>query len=310
MIAEWMVDFAAHAVPGVILGLYALRFYSVHAPSNGETSWPTIPAVSMVVGTLGSALSFLLVFWLSWTFAAWRAGRDQVGDAASRLVQLSVLLHTGVVPSGAPASGRALALEFDAAAARYFDAIVYALRYGSDAPLDRSATAHGRVLASHVEIVSRVRRGVETGLLPKHAPPLDVYAHLSACLLAYNACLRKKTARLPVALQLLLWGLKTSYSVLIFPQAVAYLFIMALKADEVEASIVWTTPVFVAAYLLAVVLNILYFTGIYLVAKHLQDPFGAEASDVDLHHFRAKLGADLSAVSKAVAADAGWLDSK
>ena len=119
---------------------------------------------------------------------------------------------------------------------------------------------------------------------------------------------------------------------------------MALKADEVEASIartgaveaasrrivrrrppatppgraaatrpaaqVWTTPVFVAAYLLAVVLNILYFTGIYLVAKHLQDPFGAEASDVDLHHFRAKLGADLSAVSKAVAADAGWLDSK
>ena len=53
MIAEWMVDFAAHAVPGVILGLYALRFYSVHAPSNGETSWPTIPAVSMVVGTRG-----------------------------------------------------------------------------------------------------------------------------------------------------------------------------------------------------------------------------------------------------------------
>ena len=76
------------------------------------------------------------------------------------------------------------------------------------------------------------------------------------------------------------------------------------------AAQVWTTPVFVAAYLLAVVLNVLYFTGIYLVAKHLQDPFGAEASDVDLHAFRAKLDADLGAVSKAVAVDAGWVDRK
>ena len=83
-------------VTGVVFGLLTLFYCSRNAPNRieeGQHNWPEIAAITPAVSILGSALSFLLVFRLSWAFGRWNDARSLLGAQAARLRSLCILFH-------------------------------------------------------------------------------------------------------------------------------------------------------------------------------------------------------------------------
>ena len=87
----------------LVSGLLALHCYATRKGPDSSSAgvWPEISGLGSGVAVLGSALSFVLVFRLSWSFGRWWEARGLVGEAATNLRVLFVLLETtnrGEVP--------------------------------------------------------------------------------------------------------------------------------------------------------------------------------------------------------------------
>lgn len=94
--------------------LYALRYYSLNPPEHDE-GWPTMAAVGLVVASLGGALSFLIVFSVSWAVELWKEARRLLCECTTSLVELSTLMHSSAAFAEREDSAtKALAREFDA----------------------------------------------------------------------------------------------------------------------------------------------------------------------------------------------------
>ena len=95
----WVALVLAYEIAGVGFGLLSLRFYATTAGIDGskrvrDQGWPEIPALSTGTSIMGSALSFLLVFRLSWSFGRWWEARGLVGTAMTKLRNLASMMST------------------------------------------------------------------------------------------------------------------------------------------------------------------------------------------------------------------------
>ena len=86
-----------YEVFGVGFGVVMLWYYSKkrHWPHGTENEvmaaqgWPEIPALATGTSIMGSALSFLLVFRLSWSFGRWWEARGLIGTAMTKMRNLA-----------------------------------------------------------------------------------------------------------------------------------------------------------------------------------------------------------------------------
>ena len=69
--------------------------------------WPEIPALATGTSIMGSALSFLLVFRLSWSFGRWWEARGLIGTAMTKMRNLASMITAN---SDAPSIDQAMAL--------------------------------------------------------------------------------------------------------------------------------------------------------------------------------------------------------
>ena len=104
-----------YEVFGVGFGLLMMWFYAKkrHWPSGTErfdvvdNGWPEIPAIGTATSIMGSALSFLLVFRLSWSFGRWWEARGLIGTAMTKMRNLASMITAN---SDAPTMDQAMAL--------------------------------------------------------------------------------------------------------------------------------------------------------------------------------------------------------
>lgn len=158
-------------------------------------------------------------------------------------------------------------------------------------------TAHGQVLATHHKLIVLTRCAWETGMFLK-VPGLSVdsYTLLTRYMMAYQNALRVKSVRLPFLLRMLLSSLKTAYAVFLFPQLVAYAMVMSLSSEELHS--IWTSPGYILAFVVVVMLNLVYYTGLHLVARQLEDPFEGKALDVNTRRVLTNLAVDVAAIAR------------
>ena len=156
-------------------------------------------------------------------------------------------------------------------------------------------TAHEQVLATHQWLAHLVRKGGDLDLVPTAAAEsaYDDHRHL---LLEYFSSLKIKTTPLPLPLQCLVSILKIAYTVFIFPQTMAYAFVMKLSSGHHEKFFIWRNPVYICAYLLITTLGVLFFTVMHLIALELDDPYGDDLSDLPMKQIHNALKADLEAI--------------
>ena len=100
---------------GVGFGLLMMWYYAKkrHFPMGTQNSevvavgWPEIPAIGTATSIMGSALSFLLVFRLSWSFGRWWEARGLIGTAMTKMRNLASMITAN---SDAPTMDQAMAL--------------------------------------------------------------------------------------------------------------------------------------------------------------------------------------------------------
>ena len=151
------------------------------------------------------------------------------------------------------------------------------------------------MLATHQWLAHLVRKGGDLDLVPTAAAEsaYDDHRHL---LLEYFSSLKIKTTPLPLPLQCLVSILKIAYTVFIFPQTMAYAFVMKLSSGHHEKFFIWRNPVYICAYLLITTLGVLFFTVMHLIALELDDPYGDDLSDLPMKQIHNALKADLEAI--------------
>ncbi|KAH8079510.1 hypothetical protein JL720_9251 [Aureococcus anophagefferens] len=156
-------------------------------------------------------------------------------------------------------------------------------------------TAHEQVLATHQWLAHLVRKGGDLDLVPTAAAE-SAYDDHRPLLLEYFSSLKIKTTPLPLPLQCLVSILKIAYTVFIFPQTMAYAFVMKLSSGHHEKFFIWRNPVYICAYLLITTLGVLFFTVMHLIALELDDPYGDDLSDLPMKQIHNALKADLEAI--------------
>lgn len=301
---------------GVGLGLLSLYLFCAEDPKalpKDTHGWPEVAALPLALSIIGSALSFLLVFRLSWAFNRWSDARSLMGATTTRLKRFSVLLHSQIGTDGGTPKQKLLL---------YFAAVVLSLEKGPTYTYPRGdfaasrvvcetaagtifrdlgdkrpadvigRTAHEQVLATHQWLAHLVRKGGDLDLVPTAAAEsaYDDHRHL---LLEYFSSLKIKTTPLPLPLQCLVSILKIAYTVFIFPQTMAYAFVMKLSSGHHEKFFIWRNPVYICAYLLITTLGVLFFTVMHLIALELDDPFG-ERVGASFRMSKARISASLS----------------
>ena len=122
---------------------------------------------------------------------------------------------------------------------------------------------------------------------------------MAQVLLEYFSALKIKTTQVPVPLQVVIAVLKISFCIVIFPQAMSYLFLMKLSSTEAKNTIVWRNPLFyITAYVVITGLSIMFFTTLHAIAKELDDPYGDDISDLPLKQMRSSLVDDMLEVRR------------
>ncbi|KAH8095486.1 serine/threonine kinase [Aureococcus anophagefferens] len=95
---DWFITILVYEVTGVGLGLLSLYYFASLRDGPGSSKraraegWPEVPALSTGTSIMGSALSFLLVFRLSWSFGRWWEARGLVGTAMTKVRNVATML--------------------------------------------------------------------------------------------------------------------------------------------------------------------------------------------------------------------------
>ena len=305
---KFIRESAKIVIVGVGVGLMSLRYFSYVDPEKmpaGTHGWPEVAALPLALSIIGSSLSFLLVFRLSWAFSRWSDARSLLGATTTRLKRFSVLVHSQLMDEGTAAQ-RALLEEVTGVCDLFFGAFILSLEMGPGYEYPRGdergadiigRTAHEQVLATHQWLAHLVRKGGELGLVPVSAAH-SAYDDHGFLLSEYFSSLKIKTTPLPLPLQCLVTILKLSYCVFIFPQTMAYAFVMKLTSDEHQKHLLWRNGAYISAYLVITSLGILFFTVMHLIALELDDPYGHDLSDLPLKQIHNSLKKDLESIQR------------
>ena len=95
---DWFITILVYEVTGVGLGLLSLYYFASLRDGPGSSKraraegWPEVPALSTGTSIMGSALSFLLVFRLSWSFGRWWEARGLLGTAMTKMRNLASMI--------------------------------------------------------------------------------------------------------------------------------------------------------------------------------------------------------------------------
>lgn len=84
---------------GMLVGWRLLQWFERTSPGFEDDddvppTWPELPGMTAGVSVIGSAISFLLVFRLSWSFQRWWEAWGLIGTATTKLRNLAVIFMT------------------------------------------------------------------------------------------------------------------------------------------------------------------------------------------------------------------------
>jgi hypothetical protein len=91
-VLEQLKQLGMHVSIGVGFGLVSLIRLATHFPNGqGDEGWPEIDGlgITITLNILGGALSFLLVYRISWAFSRWWEARGLVGNISSNLKMMT-----------------------------------------------------------------------------------------------------------------------------------------------------------------------------------------------------------------------------
>mmetsp|Transcript_21475 Transcript_21475/g.64270 ORF Transcript_21475/g.64270 Transcript_21475/m.64270 type:complete len:390 (+) Transcript_21475:1012-2181(+) len=281
----------APSIFGTTIGFlfyYYLTKVDYPTPGEGNThaGWPKIPAVTVVLATLGGALSFLLVFQLTWAFGGWKSAKHWMGSTTALLKQLIVLLDTAG-PDRADEELDAL----DSSCRWFCAAIVISLKgrpAEDETYREHDKEARRRVVRAHLRLGKHVESIKQ--LEQKEGKDItDVYGRAycihETLLLNYTDMKRLTTQKMPALLGGLTRYLTYAYVCLIFPLLLAYAFVMDLNDTQVDSEILWEhrrSHIFIVMYLASCLLASTYFVSLMECGRVLLNPVGWDATDVQL----------------------------
>ncbi|KAJ8614607.1 hypothetical protein CTAYLR_004963 [Chrysophaeum taylorii] len=312
-----IIECVYYLVIGVGLGMRSFYAYATRdgmkyrGKSSEELGYPEIAGFATGISVLGGALSFLLVFRLSWSFSTWYEARGLIGQSMARLRALAVMMVSNygrtrrhrefldtckaVFKLHASSVARELCFDNQEITANAAHHAVLADQHLGRLGLGRARmfrTSKHRVLACHSWLQQCVNDALDKGLLT-HNEHLVAHDHITHLLEGYYALMKIKTTTAPPAIHLLVFVLKTSYCLLLYPQFLAYAFMMKLDETQRLAHALWRTSYFPAFFATLATLGILYFVALHLIALELDDPFGDDISDFPLLRWSENLWLEL-----------------
>lgn len=330
---NWMLTMALYEVAGVGWGLVSLRHYSkVAGPGSSrrvkQLGWPEMPALTTGTSIMGSALSFLLVFRLSWSFGRWWEARGLIGTAMTKMRNLASMITAN---SGQPTAEQADALlelrlvsklhiatmvdilvqdpaESDGQkkmrSSKSVRALILELSPKEVRALGEErarllARSTRRILVVHSWLAHAIRTCCELQLLRafEQDSALDCQNELLRC---FYSSMKIKTTPMPGGIRAISLVVRFAFCVCLFPQYMAYAFVMKLSPEQHEVRLVWDkgADLFVTWFIVLTGLMIAFFSVIHIVALELDDPYGVDGSDLPMEKMRLGLWKDLDAVNE------------
>ena len=315
-----------------------------------KLGYPNVAGLTTILSMLGAALSFLLVFRLSWSYSNWWDARGSVGTVYAKSKALMVMFVTNslsVVADDAALSGtnqeKALSREEKAVIVHrakfalkfYSAALTMELTFGEhnaehiaeeNTPVppkdeaeqdfadklildntsdDDSGTltprpafkkCEHRVFVAHA-LLSRVVHDAARVKFFHMSEALVAQQQLADLMELYHRLMKVKQTKMPTPVHLLVGLMKGTFCLFLYPQLLAYAFVMGLDENQREKEAMRRSNVFPALYLTLTTIGIIYFVTMGFIAKELDDPFGDDMSDFKLVKWTRKLFRDLDNMS-------------
>ncbi|KAJ1451926.1 hypothetical protein M885DRAFT_499337 [Pelagophyceae sp. CCMP2097] len=283
-------------------------------PGEVLNGWPVIGALSLVTFILGGFVTYLLVFRLSWAFCRWwdAGGFLDAIQSNLKVICLNTIINKKVNLPHDEARFAALRLSCES----FFDAVVDALSRGGDSAasqnisaaatvdgdrhggLSRRETAKGIAFVCHAKIALCINACQEghsaTG---ESLPPKDICGEHAQLMRDYDRAHMIKTTPVPLPLHLLVKVIKVAYVCFVFPQTMAYVWVMNLTQEELELKIC-LEPILVFSYIFVIAVGIAFLEALHLIAVELDDPYGDDVSDLPMKQMADALRADLDTLAK------------
>mmetsp|Transcript_23757 Transcript_23757/g.29638 ORF Transcript_23757/g.29638 Transcript_23757/m.29638 type:complete len:332 (-) Transcript_23757:2134-3129(-) len=154
-----------------------------------------------------------------------------------------------------------------------------------------------RMLLAHAWLTRVISDGYQAHLIENFEQETALKCQ-SELLQTFYACDKiKNVPALPIFLRALLVLMLGAYSIILYPQYMAYAFVMKLSDDASEDHVLNKYIITYVAYIALVALGILFFMTLHLVSNELDDPFGSDASDIPLLSLRDALFIDLDDIT-------------
>ena len=109
-----------------------------------------------------------------------------------------------------------------------------------------------------------------------------------------------KTTPMPGGIRAISLVVRFAFCVVLFPQYMAYAFVMKLDPEQHEAGVVWSKGgnIFRAWFIALTGIMIAFFSVIHIVALELDDPYGVDGSDLPMEKMRVEVWRDLDAIAQ------------
>lgn len=339
---------------GTLVGWRLLQRFERTAPGFEDDddvapTWPDLPGMTAGVSVIGSAISFLLVFRLSWSFQRWWEAWGLLGTATTKLRNLAVIFMTN--HSFESAKAPKVIAEMLAVSKIYVAVVIDELARETEAgppqrlsrsSVDRSVAANKgrlnksdvpasielaledssdvgiteadkravgdarllqllespcRVLTVHAWLCRCIGDGTRVGLINnfEHHAALDCQQELLKC---YYSSLKIKQVPLPLGIKLLIFVIKFSYCVVLYPSFMAYAYVEKLNATQRARKVLESHAFFYTSFFTLVGLGIMFFVVLHLVANELDDPYGNDVADLPLLAIRQRVWTDLEDIAR------------
>lgn len=321
-----LIEIVYYVGVGLGFGLRSFYYYATgpgmhyNNKSSDILGYPEIAGFATGITVLGSALSFLLVFRLSWSFSHWYEARGLIGQSMTSAREIALLLKVespalklcyssiaselcrddDAVASPSPRKQpelffrRRRGLSMTAASIQeiHADASEQEVNKLEPGRARKYGRSRRRVLLCASWIQDSIRNRLDSN------EQLVALQHVDTLVAAYYSMMKIKKTTAPPAIQLLVFILKTTYCLCLYPQFLAYAFVMKLNDDQrTQQAIVrnWYFPVF---YATITTLGIIYFIALHIIALELDDPFGDDISDFPLEKWALALFEDLDDIAQ------------
>lgn len=306
---------------------------SYRGESSKSLGFPEIYGFANVIAVLGGALSFLLVFRLNWAYTHWWEARGAFGEYNSKLKDLMIMMTSREMSVSDKGKARECLHKAKCVLKVHSAALADELCYG---PIPYDVAQHGslfvtekqisnvlwfqenltkadfeafddskrankylrtphRVLLCQKWLTCAVDDAIRVGLF-KHYDILIAQQHLAKLLELYYTMLKVKMTAMPSAIHLLVQIMKCTYCLMIFPQFMAYAFVMNLTDEQRAKNAPALSSFFPIFYVAITTVGIIYFVTMHIIATELDDPFGDDLSDFPLTEWTFQLWKELDTI--------------